>query len=165
VALDDDGGSMNYGTRRSRMAATYEGTNFRSLKEGGCIRSAITPQVMAPLRSLADAAALRRAADAYLAGCFTRQTPPRASELAANLGLSAHHLSRTFRALVGRKLSEYLKDAQIAHAKQLLRSTALPMNEIAYAAGFGTRTTFFRAFRRATGGLTPAQYRETSNIK
>jgi AraC-like DNA-binding protein len=75
-----------------------------------------------------------------------------------------HHLSRIFRALVDTPLSVYLKAGQIAHAKQLLRRTRLSVNEIAYAAGFGTRNTFFRAFRRATG-LSPTQYRKRTNIK
>ena len=119
---------------------------------------------MGRLRSLSTSAALRQAADAYLATCFARPTPPRASELAATLEVSAHHLSRVFRTIVGVPLFRYLKDAQLAHAKQLLRTTARPMNDIAYAAGFGTRTTFFRAFRRATG-VTPTQYREIANIK
>jgi transcriptional regulator GlxA family with amidase domain len=120
---------------------------------------------MGRLRSLSNAVALRQAADAYLAACFARQTPPRVSELAATLEVSAHHLSSTFQKLVGAPLSPYLKAGQIAHAKHLLRATERPMNEIAYAAGFGTRMTFFRAFRRATGGLTPAQYRAGANIK
>ncbi|HKS21833.1 MAG TPA: helix-turn-helix transcriptional regulator [Thermoanaerobaculia bacterium] len=120
--------------------------------------------MMGRLRSLVSAAALRHAADAYLAACFARETPPRASELAGNLEVSAHHLSRTFRERIGMPLSRYLKNGQLAYAKHLLRTTGRSMNEIAYAAGFGTRITFFRAFRQATG-VTPTQYREMKNIK
>jgi transcriptional regulator GlxA family with amidase domain len=43
-------------------------------------------------------------------------------------------------------------------AQQLLDSTTLSTTEIAYCAGFGTRRTFFRVFRRITG-MTPAQFR------
>jgi len=119
---------------------------------------------MGRLRSISEPGALRQAADDYLAACFEHQTPPRASELAANLDVSTHHLSRTFRRLVGTPLSIYLKKAQIAHAKHLLRTTERSINDIAYDAGFGTRITFFRAFRRSTG-FTPNQYREASNVK
>jgi transcriptional regulator GlxA family with amidase domain len=106
-----------------------------------------------------DAAALRSAADSYLAVCFDQETPPRAGELAANLAVAAHQLTRTFQQLLRTSPSTYLKNGQVAHAKFLLSVTELSMNEIAYAAAFGTRMSFFRAFRRATG-ITPAQYRE-----
>jgi AraC-like DNA-binding protein len=105
-----------------------------------------------------DGAALRAVTDRYLAACFQRQTPPRASELAAALGVSAHRLTRAFQQLLQTTPSAYLKRAQLALAKLLLRTTAFSMNEVAYAAAFGTRMSFFRAFRRATG-MTPAQYR------
>jgi transcriptional regulator GlxA family with amidase domain len=131
---------------------------------GGVVHSLVTPQVMGRLRSLSSSEALRGAADAYLAECFQRKTPPRASELAANLTVSAHHLSRTFQKLVGTPLSLYLMHGRIAHAKYLLRTSQLSMNEVACAAGFGTRVTFFRAFRRATG-VTPSDFRGIRNIK
>ena len=109
-------------------------------------------------RFLSDSSALRAAADHYLSTCFRQQTPPRASELAAELGIAAHRLTRLFQQLLQVTPSEYLKAAQLLHAKQLLRTTPLSINEVAYAAAFGTRMSFFRAFRRAMG-MTPAQYR------
>ena len=105
-----------------------------------------------------DRQALRAVADRYLAICFQRQTPPRASELAAVFDIPAHQLTRAFRRVLQTTPSAYLKNAQLALAKLLLTTTVLSMNEVAYAAAFGTRMSFFRAFRRASG-MTPAQYR------
>jgi AraC-like DNA-binding protein len=75
-----------------------------------------------------------------------------------SFNFSAHHFSRIFRQSVGTSVSVYLKNGQIAHAKYLLITTERTMNDVAYSAGFGTRTSFFRAFRRVTG-VTPMQYR------
>src|SRR6266852_4826985 len=98
-----------------------------------------------------DAAALRSAANSYLTVCFHQETPPRAGELAANLTIAAHQLTRTFQQLLRTTPSVYLKNGQVAHAKLLLSTTEMSMNEIAYASAFGTRMSFFRTFRRATG--------------
>ena len=96
--------------------------------------------------------------DAYLASCFERQSSPRVSELANEEGTSRCHLSRTFVSSFGFTLSAYLKNRQIDTARQLLTQSDLSENEIAYVSGHGTRRTFFRAFRRATG-MTPGVYR------
>lgn len=71
-------------------------------------------------------------------------------------GISASYLSRTFRSRYGVALSGYIKALQIRRAERLLRTTALGTARIAYMCGFGTRRTFFRAYRRATGA-TPRQ--------
>jgi transcriptional regulator GlxA family with amidase domain len=106
----------------------------------------------------ADVDALTGAADAYLDSCFRKETPPHAGELAALWGIAPHQLTHLFRRLLRRTPSAYLKERQIVRAQHLLRTGSLPMNVIAYGSGFGTRVTFYRAFRRATG-ITPARYR------
>ena len=111
---------------------------------------------MAPERSTRRR--LRDEADRYLAECFAAETPPHINELAVRVGVSPTALSRAFVAEAGVALSRYLKVARVARARQLLATTRLPTAAIAYAAAFGTRVTFFRAFRRATG-MTPIEYR------
>jgi transcriptional regulator GlxA family with amidase domain len=98
------------------------------------------------------------AADAYLADCFARHTPPHVSELASRLCVSPTSLSRNFAADVGAGVSGFLKAAQLARAQALLETTDLSIAVVASSAAFGTRVTFFRAFKRATG-LTPEQHR------
>jgi len=100
------------------------------------------------------------AADAYLADCFARETPPHVNELATRCQLPTAAFSRGFLFAVGEQPGAYLKRGQVQHAAELLRTTNLTMNAVGYAAGFGTRMSFFRAFRRATG-KTPQQYRDT----
>ena len=97
----------------------------------------------------------------YVTDCMRREDTPRASELAARFGVSASHLSRAFRARYGVALSDYMKILQVRRAQRLLRNTHLDTTRIAYACGFGTRRTFFRAYRRMTGD-SPLRYRVAS---
>ena len=94
----------------------------------------------------------------YVTECMRREDTPRASELALQFGISASHLSRAFRARYGVALSDYMKILQVRRAQRLLRTTELDTTRIAYACGFGTRRTFFRAYRRMTGD-SPKRYR------
>jgi AraC-like DNA-binding protein len=95
----------------------------------------------------------------YVALCCSLETPPRVSELAQFIGVSACTLGRYARSHYDVALCKALKDAQLSRAKRMLRFTEVSTTRIAYACGFGTRRTFFRAFQRAVG-MTPAQYRE-----
>ncbi|HEX7809028.1 MAG TPA: helix-turn-helix transcriptional regulator [Thermoanaerobaculia bacterium] len=101
---------------------------------------------------------LRHDVDAYLRRCFSQEETPRVSELATLLGLARERLSRDFASAYGVPLSSYLKRRQIRQAQQLLASSELSTTRIGYLCGFGTRRTFYRAFRRGTG-LSPDQYR------
>jgi len=98
-------------------------------------------------RARIEREALVRRTGRYLRDCFRAQSPPRASELAARLGMSPARLCRTFAQSVGAPPSLYLKRQQVEFAKHLLKKTNLTMNQVAYRAGFGTRATFFRLFR------------------
>jgi transcriptional regulator GlxA family with amidase domain len=59
---------------------------------------------------------------------------------------------------VSMSVGAYFRNARISRAKQLLAGTELSVAEIAHAAGFGTRTTIYRVFRR-TLGMTPEEFR------
>ena len=106
---------------------------------------------------------LRHAVDQYLHRCFSDEETPRVSELATVLGMTRERLSRDFAAAYGVALSAYLKRRQIRHAQRLLAVSDLSTTRIGYLCGFGTRRTFYRAFRRNTG-LSPEQYRRAQNV-
>jgi AraC-like DNA-binding protein len=96
--------------------------------------------------------------DRYLRECFGAEQTPRVSELAVQRGVTRERLSREFVSAYGVALSAYLKRRQIRHAQRLLATSALSTTRIGYQCGFGTRRTFYRAFRRDTG-MSPDQYR------
>jgi AraC family transcriptional regulator len=102
--------------------------------------------------------ALEGAIERYLSECFAREETPRACELAARCGLSPAQFTRALLRERGMRPADYLKARQVELARRLLETTDLNTTAIAYRAGFGTRATFFRVFRRITGE-TPAQFR------
>jgi AraC-like DNA-binding protein len=101
---------------------------------------------------------LRHEVDRYLRECFAAEETPRVSELATQRGITRERLSRDFVATYGVALSAYLKRRQIRLAQSLLATSTLSTTRIGYQCGFGTRRTFYRAFRRDTG-MSPDQYR------
>jgi AraC-like DNA-binding protein len=101
---------------------------------------------------------LERAADLYLHACYGTRTAARADEFAAYLRMARPQLSRLVPQILGTSLHAFLRRRQLDHAKALLRSTPLSIDEIAVASAFGTPWTFYRAFRGAFG-VTPAQFR------
>ena len=107
---------------------------------------------------------LFEAVEGYLDRCFSTEEPPRVSELAVMLGITRESLSRDFAAWYGMPLSGYLKQRQISHAQTLLGRPELSTTRVAYLCGFGTRRTFYRAFKRVTG-MSPDQYRKNGGSK
>jgi AraC family transcriptional regulator of adaptative response / DNA-3-methyladenine glycosylase II len=91
---------------------------------------------------------IRHVADAYVDECFCRETPPRVSELAHLLGMSRAHLTVLFARQIRESPSAWLKRMQIERSVELMQTTDHSLTRIAYMCGFGTRRTFFRAFRR-----------------
>jgi len=107
---------------------------------------------------------LRRTADHYVQDSFAKETAPQVSELAAHFDMNRSDFTKLFTSVVGETPSAYLRRGQIGCAKRLLASTRMPMNAIAYRCGFGTRRTFFRAFKRETA-MTPTDYRKQARTE
>lgn len=79
--------------------------------------------------------------------------------MAGLANMSARHFARLFAREVNMTPMEFLQNARIDRARNLLESTDLPLKTVAYKSGFGS----VRHMRFLFGeklGLTPAQYRE-----
>jgi transcriptional regulator GlxA family with amidase domain len=83
----------------------------------------------------------------------------RVERLASRVAMSPRHFARVFRAEVGCSPAAYVERARIEVARRLLETTALPVDGVARAAGFGTVETMRRAFARRVGA-SPTEYRD-----
>lgn len=73
------------------------------------------------------------------------------SDLADRLGLSDRHVRRLFVTHLGANPENVAATRRLLLANQLLRDTALPISEIAYAAGFASLRRFNDAFAKRYG--------------
>lgn len=79
-------------------------------------------------------------------------------DLAAVAGLSRFHLCRAFRDATGLPPHAYLTRERVARARRLLRTTAMPVADIAKACGFASPNQFATTFRKHVG-VTPTLFR------
>ena len=80
--------------------------------------------------------------------------------LADELEITSHQLSQILNEKMGKKFYDFVNEFRIEEAKELLieRSQDTVLS-IAYAVGFGSKSSFNKAFRSYTG-LTPIAYRK-----
>ncbi len=81
--------------------------------------------------------------------------------LCQNFQISNSLLSRRFHQKTGTKLIDFIHISRINHAKQLLFSSDMEINEIAVNSGYYDGPSFSRVFKRYTG-LAPRDYRTAS---
>lgn len=80
------------------------------------------------------------------------------ADLAAQAALSEYHFARMFRQSTGLAPHQYVMQRRMDHAEQLVRTTALPLTDIALACGFSSASHFSNRFKRVQG-VTPSQLR------
>lgn len=80
------------------------------------------------------------------------------SMLADTYRINSSYLSRSFKKQVGIGLLDYIHKTRISHAKELINSTSMNLNEIYSLVGYYNSMTFTRAFKRYEN-ITPSQYR------
>lgn len=81
------------------------------------------------------------------------------TDLAADCGMSARHLVRTFKNTVGVTLNDYIAATRIRQAQRALAQEDALIKNVAADCGFQSAAAFSAAFRRATGS-TPKEYRQ-----
>ncbi|MCE8547970.1 helix-turn-helix transcriptional regulator [Ruegeria pomeroyi] len=78
------------------------------------------------------------------------------TEIATKVGSSASRLTRLFKAVEGRTISEYVTARRMARALDLMREGQLTITQIAFEVGYEHSANFSTAFRRHYG-MTPRQ--------
>lgn len=84
-------------------------------------------------------------------------------ELADKCVVSKSHLCRVFKKATGQTVSQYLNQVRIERACKLLSATNVPIEEIAFAAGFNNASYFFRVFKKQIGKL-PLEWRKKHSV-
>ena len=91
------------------------------------------------------------------------ETPLKQAEIAAALGVSSRHLERLFRQHLGLTPQLYYRELRLRQARSLLRSTALPVSEVAAAYGFSTSSYFAKCYFDLFG-RRPAGERQRAGV-
>jgi AraC-like DNA-binding protein len=84
--------------------------------------------------------------------------------LLKDLGIHRSTLNRLFAAKQKCSPGELIRSLRTEHALELLRTTAMPVKEAAFASGFNDPAYFCRRIRKATG-MTPEEIRKKKTEK
>jgi AraC family transcriptional regulator, transcriptional activator for feuABC-ybbA operon len=87
------------------------------------------------------------------------QDPLSREDLASYIGLSPSYFSTIFKKHTGYTPINYLNKVRIDRAKQLLRSTSLPVSRVSLEVGIVDSFYFARIFTKSTG-FSPSEYRK-----
>lgn len=84
-------------------------------------------------------------------------------EMAEATATSRSSLNRKTKSLLGVTPADFLKEARLKHAAQLLRTTSEPTSQVAYMCGFSDPKYFAKCFK-ASYGMTPKEYMNAEKI-
>jgi AraC family transcriptional regulator, transcriptional activator FtrA len=85
--------------------------------------------------------------------------PWRIADVARVAAMSERTLMRRFRAATGSSPADWITGARVDRARELLESTAMPIERIAERCGLGSPSTLRHHFRKKVG-VSPADYRK-----
>ncbi len=145
VIREDCGAAVGERVARHMVAAPH--------REGGQAQFIERPRpiVAAPTGSLEET---RRWAAERL------HEPLDVATMAAHAGVSPRTFARRFREETGTTPLQWLLSRRVQEARRLLEETDLPIDAVAWQAGFGTAASLRDHFRRATA-TTPTAYRRS----
>jgi two-component system response regulator YesN len=83
----------------------------------------------------------------------------RLASLASLVHLSPSYLSRLFKQRTGKSLSGYINEIRVENATERLRNTDMDLQDIAFACGFASMSSFYRVYKQICR-ITPTQMRK-----
>ena len=84
--------------------------------------------------------------------------------MAESCAVSRSVLQRRMKQLTGITPTDFLREARLQHACQMLRAADLPVADVAYQCGFSDPKYFSRCFKQHTG-LSPSDYKRTNGFE
>ena len=82
--------------------------------------------------------------------------------IAQRCAINKYYLVHLFKKATGTTPISYLNQRRLQEAEKLLKTTALPVAQIAQDVGFSSQNSFSQSFRRLNG-VSPTQYRRGQN--
>lgn len=166
--LDRDRYTCSGGAAAMDMALTLVARQEAELAAQLCellvcerIRSAEEPQRV-PLRSRLGAGSHPKLVEAVELMEANLEEPLSSDDLAHHVGVSRRHLERLFKKQLDQVPSQYYLELRLEQARQLLRTTELPVLDVASRCGFASASYFSTAYRNHYQ-LTPREERRTHN--
>jgi len=86
------------------------------------------------------------------------------SDLAEQADIPQHQLSEVLNGQLNQNFYSFVNDYRVQYAKELLtgeKTKNMPIVELAFEAGFRSKSSFYDAFKKATA-MTPTQYKKQS---
>lgn len=78
--------------------------------------------------------------------------------LSSKFGMNVYQICRLFKSEFGMNFHVFLTELKMEKAKEYLRRTAMPVQDIAFLVGYKETKYFFKVFKKQVG-LTPSEYR------
>ncbi|MFG5380594.1 helix-turn-helix domain-containing protein [Yoonia sp. R2-816] len=91
-----------------------------------------------------------------------RDTNLTLSTLSAHVGVSLNYVSQTLNENLGQSFFEFVNGWRVKEAIPLVEAGETTVLAIAYEVGFNSRSSFYSAFKRATG-MTPTAYKNAKS--
>lgn len=85
-------------------------------------------------------------------------------EIALKAGTNSYSLKREFRKIYGVGVYEYLVEARMKKARELLSETDQPVKQICRMVGYKSASSFIAVFKKNTG-FTPLEWRHREREK
>lgn len=117
-------------------------------------RKAVNSDLLERLEQILD--------DYFTAAATQTKVLPTVQAIAHEVNLSPSYLSDLLRNTTGLNAQQYIQQHLIEKAKELLTTTDLSINEIAYQLGFEYSQSFSKLFKKNTR-QTPLEYRQSFN--
>lgn len=89
--------------------------------------------------------------------------PLKLSDIASGVNLNVSYMQKVFKDKMGNTVYDYLNQYRVNQAISLMKSTTLPLVDIAYEVGFSNRQTFYNVFKTYMG-YTPKTFRKFLSV-
>ncbi len=84
--------------------------------------------------------------------------------LAKHINTPANYISQTLNSTIGMNFFDFVNKYRIEQAKKRLLNSSMAVIDIAFEVGFNAKSSFYKAFKKATA-MTPSNYRKLHRLK